>query len=184
MTPERTDLERMDLDWQAFLYVSGDLSAMDAAAFEQTLANDLAACEAVARAARLMEGMRFAAQPAEPVVSVRTIERTRQASPWGVIAAAACVIAAAWGLTTLQPEVQPPTVAQPEAAPRIQTWDAGSLVALWSQARTHGDWRAETTDPEMLVADSDAEIAVPSWMLAAVRKTEPAKADADKWQEN
>ncbi|HEY2839493.1 MAG TPA: hypothetical protein VGJ26_10100 [Pirellulales bacterium] len=52
-----------DLDWQAWLYVAGELAEADRAAFEARLLTDCAACEAVARAVELLDLM-AAATPA------------------------------------------------------------------------------------------------------------------------
>ena len=54
--------DREELDMQACLYVSGELSAEAAAAFEHRLEHDLSACEAVARAVQWQDLLRLSLQ--------------------------------------------------------------------------------------------------------------------------
>ena len=62
-----------ELTWQAFQYVAGELSVTDADLFEERLADDQAAREAVAQAVALFHTV-CAVEAAEPVVAIR--ERT------------------------------------------------------------------------------------------------------------
>lgn len=62
LTPD--DRQRpSDLDWQAWCYVSGEMTSDESAAFEARLADDLAACEAVARAVELNDALAAVALP-------------------------------------------------------------------------------------------------------------------------
>jgi anti-sigma-K factor RskA len=54
------------LTWLATRYVLGELSEADRATFEQRLADDLVACEAVVEASRLKSGLRAALAKLEP----------------------------------------------------------------------------------------------------------------------
>jgi hypothetical protein len=71
------DKHDREIDWQAFLYVSGEISPADAETFEDQLAHDQEAREAVAAAVKLL-GKLAAARPATtpglPAVSTKVAE--------------------------------------------------------------------------------------------------------------
>lgn len=92
-----SDPRSNDLDWQAFLYASNELSADERAAFESRLANDQAAQEALASMVSLAEAVCAAESDAE--ISSNTVvasstqvaegpSRRHQAALWMALGAA------------------------------------------------------------------------------------------------
>lgn len=162
--------ERTELQWLAFQYIAGELGPEDSAAFESRLANDQAACEAVAGAVELAEMMALAenrvAAPVAPVISKTKSAWTRRLT-WMACSAAACL---AFLL-----------VVQPFSRSRLQSdsvvVSGGSqspeLALAWAQTRDAivvGDSQdaidvGMSPETEMAMEDS---ISAPSWMLEAV----------------
>jgi hypothetical protein len=181
---ERRDRE---IDWQAFLYVSGEMSPADIEAFEDQLVHDQEAREAVAAAAVLI-GKLAAARPAAPALPENstcnqavgwavptTIQRSGGHSPPYVfdvpapergarrIAAAATIAASllvCWSLARYSPGPARPSGEM-----------ARELISFWSEAWSPGENGAADATAD----DEDSEISVPSWMLAAV-ESPPTKA--------
>lgn len=154
------------IDWQAFLYVSGDMSPAEIEAFEEQLAHDQEAREAVAAAAVLigkLAAARPAAQGAKPAAPdprpvVPAAERGARR-----IAAAATIAASLLVCWLLVRNSQGPARPSPE--------EARELISFWSEAWPPG----ENGAADAAADDEDAEIIVPSWMLAAV-ESPPTKA--------
>jgi len=111
-----TTPEYSELQWLAFQYVSGELSTAAAAEFEQQLAGDQAACEAVAQAVLLTSAIHTAcaASPAPCSPGAQTTSRSALSPAttpagsrgslrsggilWSACAAAAVVVAVGiWG---------------------------------------------------------------------------------------
>src|SRR6185369_3058104 len=117
-----------DLDWLAFRYVSGELPADEAATFEELLAADQAAREAVASAVQVTQAVLAAipAQVATPVVSPRR-NTWRERAAWMVLGAtAACVLLfIAW-------EFIVPREAGEVALSPEQAREVNRVVAMWS----------------------------------------------------
>jgi len=91
MNQEATDR----LHWQAFQYVSGELTASEAESFERRLADDQLAREAVAGAVEICEGVlavgeEFAVAAERVVPAARSSSWLRPAA-WMALGAAACL---------------------------------------------------------------------------------------------
>jgi hypothetical protein len=165
-----------ELDWTAFCYAAGELSASDAAAFELRLADNQAAREALARAVEITQAV-AAAETLQPVTlgtSGRSTWGKRVA--WMAIGAAASLLIA---LVASQMTGQP---GQPIAG------DDGQLAAAWSQTRqelsvaSDADlWYSDHLDSmdraavgtsstagEASAGDLDL-ISTPDWLTAAVQ---------------
>jgi anti-sigma-K factor RskA len=157
-----------DLDWLAFQYVAGELSAIECEAFELRLADDQAAREAVARAVDLSGALASArsviTQPVSqfPGVSLR----------WRRLAAAACVAALVILGVSLRLLQKPATDDEVRQTGNANAQTTTEWVALWpSEADSDSDDVElsfnETEQSPMTDAPTD-DLAVPSWMVAAL----------------
>lgn len=156
-----------ELDWTAFCYAAGELTAADAEAFELRLADDQSAREALARAVELTQAV-AAAETLQPV-ELHLPELAKPGrSTWGkrlvwmAIGSAASLLVAAF-------------VSQFDLSSGSR--DDGELAAAWSQTRQElsaasdaNHWLPEETEVEAANEDLDP-IATPDWMTAAVRGT-------------
>lgn len=132
-----------DVDWLAFCYIAGELSAAEADAFETRMADDQEAREAVARAV----GLAFMLAAAGPKARhSRTVSqaastwrhaRMARRVAWATVAAAAC-LAGVWAYQSFQgPPDQPGPPEQfafQEEAP-ISDNPTQQLALLWSRTR-------------------------------------------------
>ena len=187
MTKENTTPES-ELQWLAVQYVSGEMTEAKAALFEQRLAEDEAACEAVASAVQTSLAIRQAFEtPAEATSPVRetspetTVTRTvpshtttsRGARWLSLVASAAAVII----VLVVTQNHEPETV----------TDNSRELAVLWTQAAdvlpvdlTEAPLEDETTNAgEESVADSDSDrlapvdlVDVPEWLLVGLESQE------------
>ncbi len=151
------DKRDREIDWQAFLYVSGEMFPADAETFEERLASDQEAREAVAAAVELI-GKLVAARPAAPqaLPAVPTAHRgTRRVAAAATIAASLLVC---WSLVR---HAQGPAIPSGE--------EARELISFWSEAWSPGENGAADATAD----DDDSESTVPSWMLAAVESPPP-----------
>jgi len=163
-----------DLDWLAFCYVTDELDAESRAAFEQRLATDVIACEAVADAVHLSSLVYEVAEaddnklvelPADPA------EHTQPAK-WSVVptlvfaaSVMLCLLAAGWIWTNSNGTQQSP--------------DANQLATTWAEAFVDEDPGSEfesvilttgagsTFGGDLDDADSDD-----SWLLVALADME------------
>lgn len=150
-------------DWLAMQYVLGELSESEQQAFEDRLADDLAACEAVMRASRLLLTTREVmteAQPAPVLVAVATSPIKPQRNSWLVVVVSSAAVAMLC-LLGLQTPTKTVGVA------RLTGHDpaAAELVSLWHSGMAAADSDADELDE---LADAAGDVAVPGWMLAAV----------------
>ncbi len=180
-----------DLQWLAFRYIAGEMTAEETAAFEQQMQTDLAACEAVAAQVELSETV-LAATRLQPVTTAGPVASGRNAWKWSYLAAVATAVAAcllafvAGGWLAENNTGDTPEIAQPAAADAVSP----ELATQWSNARhdLKEAWlHPLPADPpavdETLEAiagidedsdDQNSDDAVaddygaPSWMLAAV----------------
>ena len=187
-----SNLSPADLDWMAFQYVSGDLTADDTVRFEELLANDLSACEAVARHVMICETIATTplisvATPAEQVsvkhipqptvtitkTSTNAVAAERSASRWaGVVSAAACLgLAVRIGLVSSGPPANVTAL--------VSTND--QLVQYWVDMKQDVDESVDLVDShseelsvwsESYLAANDSELMPADWMLAAVSTSE------------
>jgi hypothetical protein len=152
-----TDNPDREIDWQAFLYVSGEMSPAEIEAFEDQLAHDQEAREALAAAAVLVGKLAIARPAAPETLRVApTAERsTRRVAAAATIAASLLVC---WSLVRHSPD---------HASPSGE--EARELISFWSEAWSPG----ENDSADATADDEEAEVAVPSWMLAAVESPPP-----------
>ena len=190
MTPDEVT-QRYDLDWLAFCYVTGELSATEMTAFEERLSTDEGACEAVARATELnlavavvmsdsarssggspeLQSIAGAGEPPELRAAEVTVLSRRKdlvtPSRWtGAVLTliAASAIAAMMIVAIGSSILTGNKVAKRDGADR--------LVAAWTQGEAARNEVAD--DNDSLDADDD-DLDPPDWMLAAVTEEEQAK---------
>lgn len=156
MSPSDQNSFDTDLDWQAFLYVSGEMSADESQAFEMRLADDQAAREAVAAAVEIATAVSNAS--AVCVAAAPVPDRRRRNLAAVAAALAVCASCAFW-LARSADERQ-----------RVDGAGLPDLLALWIDPET--DWRDDDEDGTVAADDDADELAVPDWMLAAVGGTE------------
>lgn len=198
--PENNGPFADDLDWTAFCYVAGELSADEAARFEDRLAGDQAAREAVARAvevasaalqvaeqrmavAALSSADVPAAAPADSHLPPRSRPRSVRLAAWGSLAAAAAITVVVWRL--LPGQISQPT----ELARAVDPEALSEIVVTWSELQAEPEpWRLETPPEEELVplaasvepledpADEEA-LEIPEWLAAAIALPAPASVE-------
>ena len=176
MTPHEAT-NRNDLDWLAFCYVTGELSADDTTAFEERLATDEAACESVARAMELNLAVAaaFADEThAESATGSHAVEvtliprRDERAMPSRWTGTALTLIAAA-AIAAMMLVAIGSSLTSHKVAKRDGT---DRLVAVWAQGEANRNQIDD--DNDSLDADDD-DLDPPDWMLAAVTAEEQAK---------
>jgi hypothetical protein len=150
-----------DLDWLAFQYINDELSPAEAEQFEQRLADDQAAREAVAEAVLLNEAVR--AGELLPAGAHRRGWLLH--AGWAAVAAAACL---ALALVLRSPPGEPlEPIAQ---LPQVSNLSE-ELALVWVQGLSLPDaLLAEEEDLGLAIDARDAERddVVPLWMLEAL----------------
>lgn len=154
------------IEWTAFCYVAGELSDEDAARFEEQLAADQSAREALARAVELTQAIAAAESlPAVVELPQRSGRWTKRLSWMAVGAAASLLVAFLWSTSGIGTR---------EHTAGIR--NVRELAAYWTETRAsliaESDEVASDIDDAALDLRADGEIAslpeTPSWMMAAV----------------
>ena len=164
-----------ELEWTAFRYIAGELSAAEASEFEEQLSADQAACEAVARAVQLTEAVSGLAPSQLPMPTPRKPAAAPRRNSWAAIGVtAACVCLAIGALVWERGGSTGPALSQSD------TSGADRLLNLWEVANP--DPAAWVEEDDFEAADED-DFSVPSWMLAAAEidagKFTPAEGELD-----
>ena len=174
LTPHETT-NRHDLDWLAFCYVTGELSADDVIAFEDRLATDDDACESVARAMELnlavaasfADETRVESSAGSQRVEVTMASRRNELTPSRWTGAALTLMAAsaiaATMIVTVGSSLTGDKVAKRDGTDR--------LVAVWAQGEASRNQFDEDNDS---FEANDDDFDPPDWMLAAVTAEELA----------
>ena len=171
MTPNDATT-RSDLDWLAFCYAAGELSAAECAAFEDRLARDEVACEAVARVTKLNLAIVAACDRDSFVGIAPTLPSRRDEiepiSRWtgaAITAVAASAIAAAGIAMSIGPAFIGGKVAKRAGLDRlVAAWAAGEAVR-----------NGLDDDGDLLDAADDSDLDPPDWLLAAVTAEQQAE---------
>ena len=165
-----------DLHWTAFLYLEGDLPADQASAFEDLLARDESARDALTLAVELAEALAVVGPEFRRGRPRRRVAR-RVLVAVSTLAAAACV-ALAIGSRLLPSFAERP--------------DASDVATAWSSLRADAEWLAvppgSTATGFAPTSEADLDLdpepatdrALPSWLLTAAS----APPDADPRQED
>lgn len=190
MTPYESSTEQ-DLDWLAFCYVSGELSSAELAAFEDRLATDEAACEAVARvmetnlavAAVLASettssgvlpasaSLTQAGMPAvDRSVKVAVLPRREEDVTQSRWVGATLVVAAVSAIAAMMMIAIGSSVLTGQKVARRDGTDR--LVAAWAQGEAVRNLADD--DGDSVISDDD-DLDPPDWMLAAVVDEEPSE---------
>ncbi len=149
-----------ELEWTAFRYIAGELSAADVVRFEERLAVDQDACEAVVRAVQLTEAVM--SLPQSPIPSApqpaHADDYRETRSAWASVAlAAACLLLAVGTLISTRSNYSSATLQA----------ETEELVDLWADSNSAlDDWSEDDSDVAAGSAEEE-EFAVPNWMLAA-----------------
>lgn len=153
-----------ELLWEATRYVGDDMTDAERLRFEERLATDVQACEAVALAVRLGAGLQSAlAAVSRPELR---FDRTARRRRWVPVALCAALLLATGILVTYRP------VPSPE---RVEVATA-ELLNRWRLDRRFG--LIEELDAEIDVDGEsdivDESLSAPGWLVSAVRLTEKA----------
>jgi hypothetical protein len=171
-----------ELDWLAFCYAAGEMTPAEADVFEQRLADDQAAREALARAVELTEVV-ATAETLEPVLAavLQHSSWTRRLSWMALGAAASLLVALLWSGAGWWPAgAQSPSRDQTELA-WIWTQMGQELAAsesdLWYPKHLAASDTAELAESG---SDDAQQIGAPDWLTAAVESYATDPADPDK----
>ncbi|MBA4029362.1 MAG: hypothetical protein C0478_00335 [Planctomyces sp.] len=180
----------------ATLYVLGELSTEEAALFEERLLDDLAACDAVARASRLVMASHaiFSGSPSLPVTSEKVIERASRRSVRLVWVGSGLAAAIALVLVVWNAPVREDLPSQDVAALQAESRRAADLLGSWrtidletmeADALVMEDMPAQVppannaspdtlSHSDSLSLNSDSDDVVPDWMFAALLASDAA----------
>jgi ferric-dicitrate binding protein FerR (iron transport regulator) len=150
-----------DLDLLAFRYIADEMTGAEAESFEQRLAADQAACEAVAHAVELAQAV--ASAPADVIPLPATHSSPRhwlRPARWVAAAAAIAFGVAGWWYVNRSSE-------------------ESRLATVWAEMfnSTPHDLVADSEEPTL---DDESDLTVPVWMLEAVG----GEPDSDKWEDS
>jgi hypothetical protein len=169
--------EPADLDWLAFQYVNDDLPPQQAERFEERLAVDQAAREAVAAAMLLLQTVAAGAQIVSPAPRQRS---WLHKAGWAAIGAAACLA------IVFIPQLAPQQEAVVQG-PQATDMTSAELALVWAQNNAFAMTVTDSLEDDLgLAADSrdDREVVVPAWMLEALSGSEEAKPPVKESQES
>lgn len=172
-------VDNNDRDWLAMQYVLGGLSDAERNAFEERLPTDLQLCEAVTAASRLVLTAHAALEANSSSISIRRDSRRRTSGrSWSALVVTAAAMAMALLLVVRIPVKSPTDARVANDSPQ-----AAELVSLWRSGSNANDDDSDDMDD---VIDDAADVAVPSWMLAAVsiEAGHAINAPSDQVQEN
>lgn len=175
-----------DLEWLAFQYVSDDLPAGEVAPFEERLASDQAAREAVAQAMLLLQAVTAGARVAAPAPRQRF---WLQQAGWAAVGAAACLAIVFVARPAPRETSLPHDIAVAER-PQAADLTSAELALVWAmQYSASGSGledRLEVDEDLSLTADAreDRDVVVPPWMLEALSGSDEAKPPVKQSQES
>lgn len=175
LTPGSDD----ELNWLAFRYVAGEMTAEETESFEARLTDDLAACEAVVAMSELSLSAQVAIVTEIQEAAIRVEDpRPVPARIRSWVAVGSTVVALGWLMLLLGNGNDQMKRGSPELAERGELQSAADLIARWSQADEEAvlsDEFLEATSIEFSGADELERPYIPGWMIAAVslENTEP-----------
>jgi anti-sigma factor RsiW len=161
-------------DWQAACYLLGELSTAETAAFEQALADDQSAREALARAVAVIEGLRTAEVAGRVVPAVVAARRWRTISLRLAVVLAASMLLA----VVIQYESSLTSSAPKDKDLLAEAWLATSRATAALEPSTVTD-AGEIWDAEAPLWEDTAATSAPAWMLVAVDDLSTGSAPAD-----
>jgi hypothetical protein len=175
-----------ELDWFAFRYVAGEMTVGEEERFEERLARDQRAREAVDLAVELKEAIRRVTAESGRVTASRVGFVVWRPAVWGVASAACLVVACTVWLTSARRQHPvAPGGGNPQVGP-LNLKD--NAVLAWADLRqerhrepfgAEGPWPTIVLEGQLPVIDTGDETAlepgqsVPQWLLSALSaKTE------------
>ena len=176
-----------ELNWLAFRYVAGEMSADECAEFETRLADDQAAREAVASAVELTQTMACAANDSFDIAAPEIVVRKRGRAVrgrrllWVGLGAAACLTL----VVLLRGVFDVRDIADSNSNPTRRARDSQpqQLALVWSQTRQAEETGGEADEETMSAdetANSEDRSMPPSWIVAAITELEKsARPDRD-----
>jgi hypothetical protein len=166
--------DRDELTWLAFQYVAGDFSAAAAEQFEERLATDQAAREAVAEAVELLHAV-CAAEASEPVVAVAAHQSIWSQKLVWISTGAAAAVALVAGVLSINPwggfsPSRPERNVAAVSPALVDAWSAIRKEAADESASHSVSASAVLTEAELALAEEDLALSTeaPSWMTAGV----------------
>lgn len=182
-----------ELSWQAFLYACGEMPTEDAAAFEELMAVDQAAREALAQA--VMVGQAVTATASATVANSVTLPVTdgnRQSTitrSAALVAGLLLAFGVGWMVSQSSNTPKPGGSVDTADGSATSSIEANRLISLWGSAdlldesETDLAWTDEESasifGTELVHDDTTKEFSVPAWMLAAVENNLPPEMDDD-----
>jgi ferric-dicitrate binding protein FerR (iron transport regulator) len=151
-----------DRHWQAFLYVSGEMSPAEAEEFEAQLADDQTAREAVADAVQLLATMAASVTPAATEITA-TPQSIPQSRHFAALVTVAALVLVCLSLIHLRQSGRDNSPAR-------------ELVSLWAESQSLTD---DSVEADGASNGEDEDLTVPGWMLAAVETDTGKKAEGD-----
>ena len=194
LTPQTDDTFCSDALWLAVQYLGGELSAAESSAFEDRLADDPVACEALSQAVILSESVRSSGVCASVRgVDVRLNRRSKAA--WfrsvALLSVAAVLLLVGWfaghrraderaaagspvsqGLVTVGPEGEESRRSLPATSHSTDS-EVDSMLSVWLELSAARDLSGDGALVEGIDGAADADSAageseVPDWMFAAL----------------
>jgi hypothetical protein len=176
----------VDVDWLAFQYIADELTDDDRTTFEQRLANDDQACEAVARAVKVTQTL-VAANTVDHLAETVLVTTAQRAAWWRRASLVAMVTTACLALVLVYQGVKLHSARTADdgesvvVASVLNDPASQRLAIAWLETRTElpesGLWSSESSEEQPLpdyplesagAEEVPPEITAPSWMLAAV----------------
>jgi hypothetical protein len=159
-----------DLAWRAFCYVAGELSPVDAEQFEQLLADDLSACEAVASLTELSLSARTVLESQSVTAAHVAPDAPSRASR--VLA----TVAAMASLVLLTFILSVPNRSDVPLAGNQERSRSELILSHWMSPietpheNTTEEFESPAEDRLLVAYDSEGEVGpIPAWMFDAVR---------------
>ncbi len=184
-----------ELSWQAFLYACGEMPIEDATAFEELIAVDQTAREALAQAVIVGQAVTASAgttatasvtRPATDGNRHSTITRSA-----ALVAGLLLAFGVGWMVSQSSNTPKPGGSVDTADGSPTSSIEANRLISLWGSAdlldesETDLAWTDEDDEESAsvlaagLVDDDSKEFSVPAWMLAAVENNLPPEMDDD-----
>lgn len=163
-----------ELNWSAFRYVSGEMTADELAAFELRLDDDQEARDAVVAAVKLMDAVATAEYrlPAPLTPVLQTARRLNRVETYLTVAVALAIAVVFWVSRSNDRKVAGVDSTRPSAASDADD-GRSDVLSVWSELNSTVD-RDDDSAPEVeTVGADDAELEVPGWMIAALTPASP-----------
>lgn len=159
--------ELSDLEWNAFRFVSGEMTDDEQAAFEIQLGDNPAAAVAVSRVLELGEAIELASSRPAVVVAPTSQTESGRSSIVVVASLAACALVAFLLVSPDKATTSNTRVAATQPVEVIETWlDVEPLQVTFEPISIDEDEELELAMLEPVNLDTSDEV-VPDWMYAA-----------------